>query len=314
MTQTSDLKTADAAAVTTAILAELPPVIRWTASVQRLLRSLPIGLDGKASGHEATDALTIADLTSQTLLLSCLRDGSPLFRQCRLYAEEESELVDLFARSGELVIGLDPLDGTQAYRDGLSADYAIILTLRNDETVLLSLLFLPEEGAAGSWLVVRDGDVYFGPDDLEKDAVRSVRELPRLVPSEPGRRVYLSSFAWRDPAFADQVRTSGYEPVGGGDRNLWLKMALGEVTGAVVDTPNVYDFPAGLHVARVRGGDGVWLPSRERVHFRDLWWDERAKCVRLHGLVAFATEPAVLADLTEIASDWSHFNPRSRPA
>ena len=47
-----------------------------------------IALSGKSSGSVNTDALTIADLTVQELLVAALRDSDSLFRRCRLEAEE----------------------------------------------------------------------------------------------------------------------------------------------------------------------------------------------------------------------------------
>ena len=65
----------------------LPPAMRWAGSVARRMRSFNIALEGKHSGSSNTDALTLADLTVQELLVGALRDGDPLFRRCRIEAE-----------------------------------------------------------------------------------------------------------------------------------------------------------------------------------------------------------------------------------
>ena len=74
--------------------------------------------------------------------------------------------------------------------------------------------------------------------------------------------------------------------------------------GAVVHTPNVYDFPACLHLARLFGGDAA--RGRDgRLYFRRAWRDERANMLRLPGIVACARDPRVLATLVNVARHWN---------
>jgi 3'(2'), 5'-bisphosphate nucleotidase len=69
---------------------QLPPVMRWAGSIARRMRNFNIALEGKHSGSANTDALTLADLTVQELLVGALRDGEAVFRQCRIEAEEST--------------------------------------------------------------------------------------------------------------------------------------------------------------------------------------------------------------------------------
>jgi 3'(2'), 5'-bisphosphate nucleotidase len=82
-------------------------------------------------------------------------------------------------------------------------------------------------------------------------------------------------------------------------------MATGYLGGALFHTPNVYDFPVCMHVARVYGGDAVWVHDGRRVDFRRTWRDERANMFRLPGIVACASDPAIIPPLIEVARGWS---------
>jgi 3'(2'), 5'-bisphosphate nucleotidase len=82
-------------------------------------------------------------------------------------------------------------------------------------------------------------------------------------------------------------------------------MANGYLGGALFHTPNVYDFPVCMHVARALGGDAVWVHDSARVDFRRTWRDERANMFRLPGIVACASDRAVLPKLIDVARHWS---------
>ena len=179
--------------LTTALATQLPEVLRWSGAVARQLRRFNITLDGKTSGSANTDALTLADLTIQELLVSALRDRDPIFRQCRLEAEEETGDIHLFAEDAQYTIALDPIDGTKQYRDRTGNGYAVMLNLRSVETVHYSLVYLPEDGERGSWVEVTDARIVCGPDGgqyrrLGGDAWRA---------SGRGRRADRSAFLWR---------------------------------------------------------------------------------------------------------------------
>src|SRR5690606_30118464 len=56
-----------------------PGLLRWSGAIASRLRQFDISLGGKASGNANTDALTLADLTIQELLVDGLRDLDPIF-------------------------------------------------------------------------------------------------------------------------------------------------------------------------------------------------------------------------------------------
>ena len=77
--------------------------------------------------------------------------------------------------------------------------------------------------------------------------------------------------------------------------------ARGEYAGSLIHSPNVYDFPASLHLARVLGGDALWVHNRQPVNFDELWMDERANMLRLPGIIATSPERQVLDTLCSLA-------------
>ena len=73
----------------------------------------------------------------------------------------------------------------------------------------------------------------------------------------------------------------------------------------MLHSPNIYDFPVSLHIARILGGDAVWVHDGQSVHFDELWMDERADMLRLPGVVACSANHQTLETLVKLASEWS---------
>ena len=82
-----------------ALRVHAPPLLRWAGALAKQLRKFNIKLEGKSSGSSNTDALTLADLTVQELLVCGLRDADPIFHRCRLEAEEANGDVGAFDES-----------------------------------------------------------------------------------------------------------------------------------------------------------------------------------------------------------------------
>ena len=68
--------------IITALQQALQPIVRWSGAVAKRLRQFNIAVDGKHSGNANTDALTLADLSVQELLVAALRDADPILRTC----------------------------------------------------------------------------------------------------------------------------------------------------------------------------------------------------------------------------------------
>jgi 3'(2'), 5'-bisphosphate nucleotidase len=304
----------NAAEVAAALSRHMPGVLRWCGGLARSLRGHKIALSGKHSGSANTDALTLADLTVQELIVSALRDADPILRQCRIEAEETTGDLSRFAREGELVIAIDPIDGTKQYRDHTGNGYAVMLHLRNRETVLYSLVFVPERGPSGAWVEVHEGRIITGPDDCSRPAravLDSLRPVAHKSHPEP-EKIYLIGFQQHDPDRARNVTALGLEGHTSEtmDGSIYELMARGEYVGSLIHSPNVYDFPVSLHIARSLGGDALWVHNRRPVHFGETWMDERATMLRLPGIVACSSSLATLERLCDLARDW---NPNRYP-
>jgi len=289
--------------------AELPRVFRWAGALARQLRRHDITLAGKNSGYASTDALTLADLSVQEILVAALRDMGPVLRACRIEAEESTGDLGRFATQSDWVLGIDPIDGTRGYRDRIGTEYAVMLHARTRETIHYSLVYLPEESAEGTWLEVRDGRIVLGPDDASRAARAALDALPPVVAERPRerRRILVSGFLGQERERARAVSAAGLEGVLGSETpgSLYPILASGYLGGALFHTPNVYDFPVCMHIARALGGDAVWVRTGRPVDFGSLWLDERSNMLRIPGIVACAIDRRVMATLMDVARDWS---------
>jgi 3'(2'), 5'-bisphosphate nucleotidase len=293
----------------TSLSVHMPAVLRWAGAIARRLRPYDIGLDGKRSGSAGTDALTLADLSLQELIVAALRDCDPAFRQCRIDAEETTGDLARFPADAELTIGIDPIDGTRRYRDRIGSAYSVMLHLRSKSAVLYSLVYHPEQGEHGWWLEAREDHILSGPDDPSRPAADVVRSLP---PAKPGpmpavSRVRVAGFMEAQSDVVRCVAQLGLDANGSGSTGQtgYQRIAAREVCGVLLHSPNVYDFPVMMQFFRVLGGDAVWVHDGKPVDFHRVWRDERANMLRLPGIIAGSYDAGVLRRLVELAKDWN---------
>ncbi len=287
----------------------LPPIMRWCGAVAKRLRQFNIAVEGKSSGNSNTDALTLADLSVQELLVAALRDADPILRTCRIEGEESTGDMALFSSEAKLSIALDPIDGTKQYRDRPGNGYSIIAHLHDDVTPYYSLVFAPEMGDTGTWVEVAPDRLRCGQDDTRQTARDVLDSLPdlRSARNPDAKGIYLIGFQQRDPECARMVDEIGLmgrtsDEMAG---SIYPLMATGEYAGSLIHSPNIYDFPVSMHIARPLGGDAVWAHNGEPVHYRELWMDDRADMLRFPGVVACSEFNAVNQQLCELAKDWS---------
>lgn len=239
--------------------------VRWAGAISRQLRRFDISVTGKTSGNANTDALTLADLTVQELLVSALRDVDPGFRAYRMEAEESTGDLHLFADNADLTISIDPIDGTKQFRDRTGDGYGVLLHLRNETDVVYSLAFLPEMGEHGTWVHAYGNTIKCGADDPTRPAGEVIASLPAVDPATRphSKKIYLIGFQTRDPERAQAVTDAGLEGYAPDDMpgSIYPLMATGDFGGSLIHTPNVYDFPLSLHIARILGGDAVRVDS-----------------------------------------------------
>ena len=309
--------TPNPAEVAAALSRDLPAVFRWAGRVASRMRSFDVAVTGKTSGSGNTDALTLADLSVQELVVTALRDLDPLFRACRIEAEEETGPLHAFAGESPLTLCLDPIDGTKQYRDRDGDGWAVMLNLRTDDAVHYSLTYVPDAGRSvgedrGRWVecsgAAAGSPVRCGDDDPARPAADVLASLdPRPAPLPAGsKKVYVIGFQHRDEAAAAAVTAAGLEGVVADDTpgSVYDLLATGAFAGSLIHSPNVYDYPAAAQICTAFGGGSVWCDTGEPVHYRDLWTDEKADMLRLPRVVATAGDPAVLAALREVGRNW----------
>lgn len=93
------------------------------------------------SGIEDIDIVTSADLAVQEFLLKKLA-GSEL-KNCELVAEEKTPSTILFATHSDLVLTIDPIDGTKLYATG-GKFYSVIITLHDKKRPIYTFDYFPE--------------------------------------------------------------------------------------------------------------------------------------------------------------------------
>jgi 3'(2'), 5'-bisphosphate nucleotidase len=295
-------------AMLNALRGPIASVLRWSGAIARQLRRFDIALAGKTSGNVHTDALTLADLTVQELLVAALRDCGDVFLQCHIEAEEKVGDLEAFNASGALTIALDPIDGTKQFRDRTGDGYGVLLHVRHAADVLYSLAYMPEMGAHGTWVEAHANAVRYGLDQPRQPAETVLATLPRLTPQVRLQtpNIYVVFPQWETER-AQAVTQTGLHSIVPATMpgSLIPLIATGEIAGALIHSPNVYDFPIAIQIARILGGDAVSVHTGSPVHFQETWLDDRAEMIRLPGIVACAVDRTVLQTLVNVARDWS---------
>ena len=184
-----------------------------------------------------------------------------------------------------------------------------MLHLRNRETVLYSLVYAPEAGPCGTWVEAYEGVVKSGDDDFTKTARQQLDSLPNITPATrpDSPNMYLIGFQKRDVECSRAVTAAGLKGFAPDEMpgSIYPLLATGEFGGSLIHSPNIYDFPVSLHLARILGGDAVWVHNGLPVNFDELWMDDRADMLRLPGIVACAVNRASLKTLVDLAKDWN---------
>ncbi len=93
------------------------------------------------SGIKDIDIVTSADLTVQEFVLEKLAVSE--LKHCEIVAEEDTPSRNLFAKSSNFVITIDPIDGTKLYASGKKM-YSIIITVHNKKRPIYTFCYFPE--------------------------------------------------------------------------------------------------------------------------------------------------------------------------
>ena len=144
---------------------------------------------------------------------------------------------------------------------------------------------------------------------MARPAAAVLRSLPPIDPARrpDSKRIYLIGFQQADPDKARALTAAGLEGYTSDEMPgcIFDLFARGEFGGSLIHTPNVYDFPISLHLARILGGDAVRVDTGRPADFRDLWLDDRADMLRMPGIIAASHSRRTLDTLCEVARGWN---------
>jgi 3'(2'), 5'-bisphosphate nucleotidase len=217
--------------------------------------------------------------------------------------------MQLFAATAPLAIAIDPIDGTKQYRDRTGDGYSIIVHLHDEKTPYYSLVFAPEMGSSGTWVEVTPNRLVCGPDDTQQTARAVLNGFSDLrhQRNAAAKGIYLIGFQQHDAQRARMVDRIGLAGKTSDEMagSIYPLMATGEYAGSLIHSPNIYDFPVSMHIARLLGGDAIWVHNRKPVDYADLWMDERANMLRFPGIVACSEYTRVNQQLCDLACDWN---------
>lgn len=107
---------------------------------QRLRKDATIS-DKSTSGIKDIDVVTSSDLAVQEFLLQKLAKSE--LKNCELVGEEKTPSKSLFAEHSDIVLTLDPIDGTMAYATG-GKYYSVIVTLHDKKRPIYTFDYFPE--------------------------------------------------------------------------------------------------------------------------------------------------------------------------
>lgn len=94
------------------------------------------------SGIKEVDIVTSADLAVQEYILERL-SKSKILKSCELLAEETTGFMDGYAEKSDLVLTLDPIDGTYLYATGKKM-YKVIVGIHDKKNPLYTFCYFPE--------------------------------------------------------------------------------------------------------------------------------------------------------------------------
>lgn len=196
-----------------------------------------------ATGNAAIDIVSEVDFLSQEMILSQLAK-TPL-SDCRLFAEEDTALTEVFAKDAPFTITLDPLDGTKRFTEG-GKIFSVVIQLHDQERPRYTFIYYPR---LRYWMRMdRDKQTASGP--VPRDIYRPV--APRTIVA--------TSILYDDgppPPVLAQLEGQGYElqtsgKIGPGLGSNWCYLQ-GDVAGYFSQSRNVYDGGVACHAAYIRG-------------------------------------------------------------
>ncbi|KKU93872.1 MAG: hypothetical protein UY26_C0003G0020 [Candidatus Jorgensenbacteria bacterium GW2011_GWA1_48_13] len=193
----------------------------------------------KSTGIDEVDVVTEADFAVQEAVLSAISKTELI--QCRLIAEEKTDLVDKFDPEGEFLLTVDPIDGTYRYA-AREPIYSLIISIQKDGLPLYTFDHYP----AMDWT-----HKFIGKEHQESG------KRPTLNLSANGNKII--TYPYGDPikkipeAMWQEIEKRGYKFINGKELSLGFgaKVTLlsDQVDGYYCENPPAEDGLVGLHYA-----------------------------------------------------------------
>jgi len=221
----------------------LEPVFKKAGELALKMRKTAKSRNKFNTGIAGIDIVTEADLAVQDFILSEVAETKLI--ECKIFAEENTELVKRFKGTNSLTLALDPIDGTIFYAS-TGNFYSTIVSLNDGKTPLYTFLFYPELNWARR--ITENGVEDFGdlPKvnvkkglDLSKIIVHTSRD-PKKIDSGTYNKLISQGYIFRK--YSDITDESG-------SASLFY---LNKVAGYYTINPNPYDGLCVLHYGQVK--------------------------------------------------------------
>lgn len=125
------------------LIQTLEPIFFKAGELSIKLQSDIVAKKKSATGIYETDVVTDADIEIQETILSALSKTE--LSECRVVAEEKTESVEKFNQDGEILLAIDPIDGTYLYAAGAPI-YSIIISIQKLGLPLYTFAHYPAIG------------------------------------------------------------------------------------------------------------------------------------------------------------------------
>ena len=194
------------------------------------------------SGIKDIDIVTSSDLAVQEFILKKL--SSSELKNCEIVAEENTPSKNLFAKSSDLVITVDPIDGTMFYATDKKM-YSIIVTLHNKKEPLYTFDYFPEMDWGTK--IIKDRCEFLGdkPDLLNgKSAPKTIVYSGYGSKGNPEKCL---------PDLYEKLIGEGYQFIQkrqiNGDLGMTAQFISGSVDGYFIENGSAVDCLVALHFA-----------------------------------------------------------------
>lgn len=220
------------------LIQTLEPVFLKAGELAVKLQSDVVAKKKLATGTYEIDVVTDADIEIQETILSALSKTE--LSECRVVAEEETESVEKFNQNGDILLAIDPIDGTYLYAAGAPI-YSMIISLQKFGLPLYTLAHYPAIG----WTHRFIGKTHH---ESGQRPVLSIKNINRVVtysygnPKEKVPEAIRQKLETRGYTFLDKKELTS----DCGSTTLLLASA---VEGYYCEDPLVVDGLVGMHYA-----------------------------------------------------------------